>query len=166
MKKEMAAILVLIASQFPSAWAVDSFWEDTAAAAAKKSDAGIERIRAGDVAGARQLFKQAVALDPEQGGLWANLGMAQVELGEEAAALKSFRRGLTVDPTNKLLRKNMQELQGSSATTIGAAGPDVGIINLSGGENVGEDLVASLTNDAIEVSHDSAHRCRSAVVFS
>jgi tetratricopeptide (TPR) repeat protein len=150
MKKTMVALLLLTSSQFPVSWAVDSFWEDTAGAASKKSNAGIERIRSGDLEGARRLFKQAVALDPENAGFWANLGMVQVDLGEEEAALKSFRRGLSVDPSNKLLRKNIKELQGSSTSAAVGASGDVEIINLNSGE---VDLVTSLTDDAIEVRY-------------
>jgi len=152
MKKMMVAVLVLTTSHFPISWAVDSFWEDTAGAASKKSNAGIELIRTGDLEGARRLFKQAVALDPENAGFWANLGMVQVDLGEEVAALKSFRRGLGVDPNNKLILKNIKELESSSTSSaaVGASG-NVEIIDLSNKDNAGVDLVTSLTDDAIDV---------------
>lgn len=155
MKKMMVAVLVLTASHFPISWAVDSFWEDPAGAASKKSNAGIELIRTGDLEGARRLFKQAVALDPENAGFWANLGMVQVDLGEEEAALKSFRRGLGVDPNNKLILKNIKELEGSSTSSaaVGASG-GIEITNLSKNDNTGVDLVTSLTDDAIDVRNN------------
>nr|WP_295660041.1 aspartyl/asparaginyl beta-hydroxylase domain-containing protein [Polymorphobacter sp.] len=59
--------------------------------------AGMQRLTAGDAAGAAALFARAAALDPAAGVLWLNLANAQRQSGDEAGEAASLARVLAID---------------------------------------------------------------------
>ena len=59
--------------------------------------AGMQRLAAGDAAGAAELFARAAALDPAAAVLWLNLANAQRQSGDEAGEAASLARVLAID---------------------------------------------------------------------
>lgn len=59
--------------------------------------AGLQRLNAGDAAGASALFARAAALDPRGLPLWLNLAKAQRTLGDDAGEGDSLARALAID---------------------------------------------------------------------
>jgi aspartate beta-hydroxylase len=57
----------------------------------------MQRLNAGDAAGAIPLFARAAALDPAAGVLWLNLANAQRQTGDDAGEATSLARVLAID---------------------------------------------------------------------
>lgn len=83
---------------------------DLTALALHYSNLGAERIRAGDLAGARPLLELAVRLDPELEDGWVNLGVARRRLGDVAGAETAYRRALEVNPSAISAYRNLSTL--------------------------------------------------------
>jgi tetratricopeptide (TPR) repeat protein len=59
---------------------------------------GVQLAAAGDLAGARRQFAEAIRLDPSLGVAWSNLGIVLAMEGEGAAAERHFREALRREP--------------------------------------------------------------------
>jgi aspartyl/asparaginyl beta-hydroxylase (cupin superfamily) len=59
---------------------------------------GIQALRAGDPARARDLIGQALAIAPKDPPLWVNLALAHRALGETEQELAALERALAIDP--------------------------------------------------------------------
>ncbi|HEX3729458.1 MAG TPA: tetratricopeptide repeat protein, partial [Opitutaceae bacterium] len=68
--------------------------------AAFHNDRGIALAVAGDLAGGKQEFAQAVALDPAYSGAHCNLGFALLQAGDLSGARAEFQRSLQLEPAN------------------------------------------------------------------
>ncbi|HZI77817.1 MAG TPA: tetratricopeptide repeat protein, partial [Gemmatimonadales bacterium] len=70
-----------------------------------------ELARQGRYKEARQEFRRAVEIDPENAMAWANLGMASAASGSEQEAVESYSKALRLDPGNWLAHYNLGLLQ-------------------------------------------------------
>jgi protein O-GlcNAc transferase len=112
------------------------------AAAEREYEAGNERVRRGDVAGAIQRYQQALALDPGHVRALGNLGALYARLGQTAAAEQCYRRALALDPRDARIRRNLGLLRQSLGDVreavrqydeaLGARGEDAELLNLLG----------------------------------
>jgi tetratricopeptide (TPR) repeat protein len=59
--------------------------------------AGLQ-VEAEDWAGAREICRRIVALDPETASAWRTLGVASLRLGDTGEALRSFGRAVEIEP--------------------------------------------------------------------
>ena len=75
----------------------------------------IERLRRGDLAGARATAEEALAGAPDQPALLEFAGLMAVQMGDAAAAVSHFRRWLSLAPDDRAVRANL-------ATALIAAG--------------------------------------------
>lgn len=66
-------------------------------------DLGNARYEQGDLTGAAEAYRQAVALDEENVGYWHNLGVAYYGLNALEDAQDSFQAGLALDPNDAKL---------------------------------------------------------------
>lgn len=53
----------------------------------------------GDLAGAAQAFKQAIALQPDYAAAYNNLGIVEKDMGDIEAGISSYRRALELNPS-------------------------------------------------------------------
>ena len=56
------------------------------------------RLRADDLAGARDLFQRALAQDDKLPRAWTGLGVALARLGDERGAIQAWDRAVALDP--------------------------------------------------------------------
>jgi len=75
----------------------------------------IDRLRRGDLPGARAAVEAALAGEPDQPALLEFAGLMAVRMGDAAAAVAHFRRWLTLAPDDRTVRVNL-------ATALIAAG--------------------------------------------
>jgi hypothetical protein len=83
-------------------------------AAAEAYKRGNQRLLAGDAAGARQAFEEAVARDPSLAVAHRGLGLVHAQLGNRAASVRSLRTYLRLAPTapdRALIRSRIQNYQ-------------------------------------------------------
>ncbi len=71
--------------------------------------------RAGHAARAAELYREVLAVDPEQADVWRYLGAAQRDCGETSATLDAFQQSIERAPENASYRAEL-------ATTLHAAG--------------------------------------------
>jgi Tfp pilus assembly protein PilF len=83
---------------------------DLAALALHYSTLGAERIRAGDLAGARDLLDLSVRIEPTVADGWLNLGVVQMREQDVAGAERSYRRALEADPQRSSAYANLARL--------------------------------------------------------
>ena len=81
--------------------------DDVDVAGIRASNHGVEKLRSGDLAGARADLEVAVRLAPHLSGLWANLGLVRWRQGNAAEALSAFRSGLAVEPGSPPVLQNL-----------------------------------------------------------
>lgn len=67
----------------------------------------IELHQAGDILGAIDSYKAALAIAPDRGDALSNLGAAYVRLGQFDDAIAQYNRALKNDPTNTSIRLNL-----------------------------------------------------------
>jgi len=84
------------------------------------NDLGLYRLQAGDVAGATDALRRAVALDPRQPLARANLGAARLSAGDEPAAVAQFEAALRLDPTNRAALGNLASIRAGQGRTAEA----------------------------------------------
>lgn len=77
--------------------------------AAGPFDAGVIRERCGQPERAAELFRMAIATDPEHAGAHNNLGILHWQAGEHEQAFASFERAVKADPTLPMARNNLSE---------------------------------------------------------
>ena len=75
----------------------------------------MELHRAGQVGEAVELYRQALAADPEQAEAWRYLGAAERDCGDAPAALEAFQQAIERSPENAAYRAEL-------ATTLHGAG--------------------------------------------
>lgn len=75
----------------------------------------MELHRAGQVGEAVELYRQALAADPEQAEVWRYLGAAERDCGDPPAALEAFQQAIERSPENASYRAEL-------ATTLHGAG--------------------------------------------
>jgi tetratricopeptide (TPR) repeat protein len=75
----------------------------------------VKQHRAGHAARAAELYREVLALDPEQADVWRYLGAAQRDCGEISAALDAFQQAVKRAPENASYRAEL-------ATTLHGAG--------------------------------------------
>ena len=68
---------------------------------------GVEMQRAGDVIGAIDAYKTALAMDPTRVDALSNLGAAYVHLGQFEDAIARYNAALQIDPNNAAVRLNL-----------------------------------------------------------
>src|SRR4051812_43195171 len=89
-----AALLALLVSPLAAAAAVQEIPVTTKSAEARLAfDAGQAALDRGDAAEANQLFRAAVAADPDFTYAWVNLGNVSFSTEEFNAALRGAERG-------------------------------------------------------------------------
>jgi len=85
-------------------------------------DTALQKLEAGEYAGAMELFNKVLAVEPTHMQTWGNLGLAHAGLGEKARALECLNKALELDPdyevaiVNKALVERLDEgerLEGS-----------------------------------------------------
>ena len=84
------------------------------AAAAEAYKRGNQRLLAGDAAGARQAFEEAIARDSSLAVAHRGLGLVHAQLGNRAASVRSLRTYLRLAPTapdRALIRSRIQNYQ-------------------------------------------------------
>jgi hypothetical protein len=84
------------------------------AAAAEACKRGNQRLLAGDAAGARQAFEEAIARDSSLAVAHRGLGLVHAQLGNRAASVRSLRTYLRLAPTapdRALIRSRIQNYQ-------------------------------------------------------
>jgi len=81
---------------------------------------GIARMRKGDVAGAAELFAQAIARDPRQIGAHNNLGVALRRQGKIDEAMVRYRLALALDPGHAPAHNNLGEALASKGEDAAA----------------------------------------------
>lgn len=108
---------------------------DRTALALHHSNRGAELLRAGKRQEALPWLRKAVAIDPELGGAWVNLGVALRRGGDAKGAEAAYRTGLEADPgeasayqnLSALLRLHGQEAEAvellALATRVGGKNP-------------------------------------------
>jgi tetratricopeptide (TPR) repeat protein len=69
--------------------------------------AAVQRLRGGDLAGARSAAEEGLRERPDEAALLEIAGLASAQLGEPAAALPHFRRLLELAPANRGARINL-----------------------------------------------------------
>lgn len=62
------------------------------------SASGVQALRSGDAAGARDLLTRATALNPADPALWVNLALAHRQLGDPGAETAALDQALKIDP--------------------------------------------------------------------
>jgi len=67
----------------------------------------------GDFAAAESAFRAALAIAPDQAGLWNNLAYALARQGRREASLEAIRQALVLEPGNAAYRASWQELSGA-----------------------------------------------------
>jgi Flp pilus assembly protein TadD len=72
--------------------------------------AGTQAFQAGRFAVAVEEYRQALAADPGDADVWANLGAALQKTGDAAGAEESFRRALAADPNHARAHGNLGSL--------------------------------------------------------
>jgi tetratricopeptide (TPR) repeat protein len=78
-------------------------------------ETALQKLEAGEYAGARELFNKVLAVEPAHLQSWGNLGLAHAGLGERDMALKCLNKALAIDPdyevaiVNKALVERMAE---------------------------------------------------------
>jgi tetratricopeptide (TPR) repeat protein len=65
----------------------------------------------GDYAGAESAYRAALAIAPQQAGLWNNLAYALAKSGRREAALEAVQRAVDLDPGNANYRASRAELE-------------------------------------------------------
>ena len=78
--------------------------------AAAHNDRGNELLTNGDVAGAIDAYRAALAIAPEHAEIHFNLANALAQSGERLAALASYNRALEIDPTHAGAHNNLGNL--------------------------------------------------------
>jgi len=91
--------------------------------------AGLEAYQAGDAAGARAGFTEAVRLAPGFAAAWGYLGQLEFLAGDHAAAAEAYARALELEPDNDdyaFFAQEARRLAGVAAASDegSAAGPD------------------------------------------
>jgi tetratricopeptide (TPR) repeat protein len=99
----------------------------------------IDRLRAGDLPGARQAAEAALADAPDEAALLEFAGHLAARMGDSAAAVSHFRRWLAFSPDSKAARVNLAtalmqtgELEQVAALCASAPGADPKLLRLSG----------------------------------
>src|SRR6516225_12349618 len=67
----------------------------------------MELQQAGDLFGAIEAYKSALAIQPDRGDAHSNLGAAYAKLGQFDDAVKEYDAALKVDPSNTQIRMNL-----------------------------------------------------------
>lgn len=83
---------------------------DLRAVALYYSNRGAEALRAGKSDEALEWLRKAVAIDPDFGGGWVNLGVALRRQGDTAAAEAAYRKALEADPQTSSAYSNLASL--------------------------------------------------------
>lgn len=107
---------------------------DKTALALYQSNRGAELLRAGKRREALDWLRKAVAIDPELGGAWVNLGVALRRGGDVKGAEAVYRKSLEVDPEEASAYQNLAallRLQGQDAE----AGELLALATRVGGRN-------------------------------
>jgi Tfp pilus assembly protein PilF len=73
-------------------------------AATFATNAGVQKLKAGEVQAAIEFFERAIGLDPEHAPAHYNLGLALQKKGHLAAAKTAFERAHKLDPHFKAPR--------------------------------------------------------------
>jgi len=84
---------------------------------------GLELQRTGDVIGAIDAYKTALAIDPTRVDALSNLGAAYVHLGQFDEAIERYNAALQVDPNNATVRMNLALAYYKSARPVQAIQP-------------------------------------------
>ncbi len=83
---------------------------DLAATALYHSNHGAEMLRAGHLNDALPWLRKAVAIDPELGDAWVDLGVGLRRAGDLAGAEAAYRRALEVNPQGAAAYQNLSVL--------------------------------------------------------
>lgn len=83
---------------------------DRTALALHHSNRGAELLRAGKRRESLEWLQKAVAIDPELGGAWVNLGVALRRGGDMKGAEAAYRTGLEADPEEASAYQNLAAL--------------------------------------------------------
>ena len=67
----------------------------------------LELHQAGDLLGAIDTYKAALAISPDRADALSNLGAAYVRLGQYDDAIKQYQAALKADPVNSAFRLNL-----------------------------------------------------------
>ncbi len=81
------------------------------------NDLGLYRLQTGDLDGATDALRRAVALDPRQPLARANLGAARLSAGDEPAAVAQFEAALRLDPTSQAALGNLASIRARQGRT-------------------------------------------------
>ena len=103
---------------------------------------GLEKQRAGDLAGARELLEQAARAAPSNFAIHGNLGVVLAQAGDFAGAVKSYQRALALHPQAHRLRLNLAIARVRAGEFSGAAGELRRFLAAEPGNAQGEELLA------------------------
>lgn len=74
------------------------------------NERGMLLAATGDLAGATKAFARAAALEPQNPGVWFNLGLARKQTGDKPGAADAFRRALALKPDFDEARKLLADV--------------------------------------------------------
>ncbi|HET6360952.1 MAG TPA: amidohydrolase family protein [Gemmatimonadota bacterium] len=85
--------------------------------------AGYRLLRAGDVAGAIEVFRVNADMFPTSANAWDSLAEAHMERGDRVRAIEHYRRSLELDPGNDNARERLEALGAPEKGDGDAAAP-------------------------------------------
>jgi Flp pilus assembly protein TadD len=105
--------------------------------AAAKVNQALKHAKSGNFEKAKNIFVEAVQMDPISADIWAHLGTTQEKLGLLDEAKSSFERAAMLDPT--------------SLANVGVL-DDQGQMGMSSDNLDDEDVTSALTDEAIDLA--------------